>query len=99
MIDALVTSAQGAMRQAKRVEKVAENIATGGAAEINRLNAQTGAPAEFINKPLLDAKPINFDEELVTMLEASNLYKANLAVTKTAKEMADTLRESLSKDA
>lgn len=96
MIDALTLSAQGALRQSKRVEKTAENIVTWGAAEQNRLNAETGVDAQFINKPLLEAAPFNLDQELITMLEASQLYKANLAVTKTAKEMSKTLLDSVS---
>lgn len=98
--DILPTAVQGLQRQANRVQQSAENIArtgTGLPSPTTRSEPTGAPPPSAVGSTLLAAQesgptpPATEDglvTDLVTLKQASTLYKANLAVVEVADELA-----------
>ena len=84
MITAMATARSGMLASVARLEASASNIANGVTAGIPRPEA--AQPAPFVDADGSD-RSVDLAQEAVGVLQASLLFKANLAVLKTADAM------------
>lgn len=93
MVDAIQSALQGLTTQRSRIDKAAEDIATYPAVTQEKADEFASNPlADFSN---LEASP-SLDESLITVLEATSLYKANASVIRTVQETEDAVLDILS---
>lgn len=93
MIGALSSALQGLFTQKTRVNEAAQKIAE---YPIETQKAQEFIASGGVDAAAYEGVEINLDEQMVTMIDASNAYKANAAVIRTQGEMQDELLDVFS---
>lgn len=95
-IDGISAALQGLQTQRGRINDAAENIARyPGQKQSDPAQELEGGPVKAPEGTPF-GKEISLDEEIVTLVSASNLYKANAAVIKTLQETEDSVLDILS---
>lgn len=93
MIGALSSALKGLFTQGERVDRAAQKIAE---YPIEAQKAQEFINGGAIDPSTFDGVEIDLDAQVIEIMEASNLYKANASVIRTTDEMQDELLDILS---
>lgn len=94
MVDAIQSALQGLTTQKTRINEAARDIASYPAAAKEKAAELEGVSVNRSSN--FDESIPSLDESIITVLEASSLYKANASVIRTVNETEDVLLDILS---
>lgn len=88
MLSAISSALKGLLIQKERVNTAAENIAN---FPVNVQKAEDLYNTPNVDPASFEGLDLSLDKEIVDMMDAVNLYKANAAVIRTQNELLDEL--------